>query len=187
MMEMDEDRMAYLQAPVIITASQRDFLLEPFVHHMTPVFTPPSYRSPPPGFNSPSSSLGREGGPVSSLSAFEGKDSRTTVMLKRIPRKLTRIELCALLSSIPELAGSFDFTHIPWDSSRQSSRGFAFVNFVDPLHVGILADALEIGNVPIQLKGCLLKYARQQGDRESLVELVAGDYSGGLLKSNEWR
>ena len=115
------------------------------------------------------------GGLVETTTAFLGQDPRTTVMLKRIPRKMTSPELLDILTQVPGLENSFDFLHIPWDSARNTSRGFAFVNFNSPLHVGILSDAVDSGALPQELRNAELRYARIQGDAKSLTQLVKGD------------
>jgi RNA recognition motif 2 len=113
------------------------------------------------------------GGLVDTATAFLGQDERTTVMLKRIPRKMTSLELAEIVDSVNGLKDSFDFCHIPWDASRNTSRGFAFINFISPLHVGILSDAIQSGILPQELKNCELRYARIQGDALTLSILVS--------------
>jgi hypothetical protein len=112
---------------------------------------------------------------VDTTSAFLGHDARTTVMLKRIPRKMTSGELVDILNNVPGLEDSFDFLHIPWDSARNTSRGFAFVHFSSPLHVGILSDAVQSASLPLELRNCELRYARIQGDASSLSQLIKSD------------
>ena len=126
----------------------------------------------------PSSSGGAytsAGGLVDTTSAFLGLDARTTVMLKRIPRKMTSGELVDILTQVHGLENSFDFLHIPWDSARNTSRGFAFVHFSSALHVGILSDAVQSGALPVELRNCELRYARIQGDAASLSQLIKSD------------
>lgn len=140
-------------APLILTAAQRDVLLS----------------------SSTEIKEDQSGGAVDASRAFLGDDARTTIMIKRIPRKLTCAELHDLLDSINGIHGSYNFLHIPWDHNRQTSRGFAFVNFSSSLHVGILADALVTAHVPEALRNCELRYARIQGTAESLHMLVKAE------------
>jgi hypothetical protein len=140
-------------SPLILTATQRDLLL--YSRHGDETFS--------------------SGGLVDASKAFLGDDQRTTIMVKRIPRKLTCAELSELLDRINGVQGSYNFLHIPWDHNRQTSRGFAFVNFTSCLHVGIFADALTTGNVPEALRNCELRYARIQGTAESLHQLVKSE------------
>ena len=140
-------------APLVLTAAQRDILLS----------------------SNCQAKDDQSGGTVDAARAFLGDDSRTTIMIKRIPRKLTCAELHELLDSINGIHGSYNFLHIPWDHNRQTSRGFAFVNFSSSLHVGILADALNTSSVPESLKNCELRYARIQGTAESLHMLVKAE------------
>lgn len=61
--------------------------------------------------------------------------TNTTIMLRNVPRSLTRTMLLAELES-QGLAGKFDFVYLPvdFDESTQCGRNFghAFVNFVHP-------------------------------------------------------
>jgi hypothetical protein len=171
--------------PVLLSEYERDFLfgLPPGTPTQlstgmmsTPLSTRPSEGSvgmAPPG--SHPSAFSSAGGLVDTASAFLGQDSRTTVMLKRIPRKMTSNELVEILNRVPGLAQSFDFLHIPWDSARNTSRGFAFVHFSSPLHVGILSDAVQSGSLPPELRNCELRYARIQGDAASLSQLIKSE------------
>lgn len=54
----------------------------------------------------------------------------TSLMFRRLPRKLTSQEL---LSEIHEVVGarSVDFLHVPRGRRQSTNVGFAFVNFVD--------------------------------------------------------
>ena len=154
-------------APIILNAEQRDIILS-----IRPVQAPPSLQS---AASQATSVDDASGGMVDAGRAFLGEDSRSTIMIKRIPRKLTCPDLHHLLDSINGMQGSYNFLHIPWDHNRQTSRGFAFVNFISSLHVGILADALNTGSVQDALKNCELRYARIQGTAESLHLLVTAD------------
>ena len=46
------------------------------------------------------------------------------------------------------------------------------MNLKDCWHVGVLAAALESGNVPDELRTASLRYAREQGDKESLQRFL---------------
>ena len=168
---------AYL--PVILSEYERDLLfgvapsspMPTGTTSPTPLSTRPSEGS----LGVPSGAFSSAGGLVDTASAFLGQDGRTTVMLKRIPRKMTSNELVDILNRVPGLEQSFDFLHIPWDSARNTSRGFAFVHFSSPLHVGILSDAVQSGCLPAELRNCELRYARIQGDADSLSQLIKSD------------
>ena len=141
-------------APLMLSAAQRDFSLSS---------------------SNDDGGISNSGGIVDASRAFMGEDSRTTIMVKRIPRKLTCAELHHLLDHINGIKDTYNFLHIPWDHNRQTSRGFAFVNFSSSLHVGIFADALTTGAVPEPLRNCELRYARIQGTAESLHQLVKSE------------
>ena len=166
--------------PLLLSSDQRDLLWAIAPEH-TPLSTPRQRDVSGESSVSPgqvSRSVSSSGGDVDVRAAYYSEDPRTTVMLKRISRRLTRPDLWQVLQRVKGLENSFDFIHIPWDNSRQSSRGFGFVNFIDPVHVGILADALNTGVVPEELRGVSVKYARQQGDRDWLTRFVEGDGKG---------
>lgn len=62
-----------------------------------------------------------------------GKDKRTTLMLRNIPNKYS------IQNIIDEIIGGFggkyDYINMPVDYERKLNLGYAFINFVDPLHI----------------------------------------------------
>mmetsp|Transcript_119640 Transcript_119640/g.333907 ORF Transcript_119640/g.333907 Transcript_119640/m.333907 type:complete len:464 (+) Transcript_119640:73-1464(+) len=57
-----------------------------------------------------------------------GKDQRTTVMVRNIPKVCTRDDFAQLLANCG-LADRYDFFYMPFDKRRNDHCGFAFVNF----------------------------------------------------------
>ena len=59
-----------------------------------------------------------------------GRDTRTTIMIKNIPLKYTedlfRVEL-------REFNGKYDLLYMPFDYDKNMNRGYALINFVNPL------------------------------------------------------
>lgn len=62
----------------------------------------------------------------------KGTDKTTTVMIRNIPIKYTD-EL--LLDSLDEFKGKFNCLYMPFDFNQNGNRGYAFINFVNPLHI----------------------------------------------------
>ena len=61
-----------------------------------------------------------------------GKDIRTTVMIRNIPIKYTD-EI--LKESLSEFNGKYDCLYMPYDYEKNGNKGYAFINFVNPLHI----------------------------------------------------
>ena len=61
-----------------------------------------------------------------------GKDTRTTVMIRNIPIKYTDQILTNALS---EFNGKYDCLYMPYDYEKNGNKGYAFINFVNPLHI----------------------------------------------------
>ena len=61
-----------------------------------------------------------------------GKDLRTTVMIRNIPIKYTD-EI--LKEALNEFNGKYDCLYMPYDYEKNGNKGYAFINFVNPLHI----------------------------------------------------
>ena len=61
-----------------------------------------------------------------------GKDKRTTVMIRNIPIKYTDD---ILTEEISEFNGKYDCLYMPFDYEKNGNKGYAFINFVNPLHI----------------------------------------------------
>ena len=61
-----------------------------------------------------------------------GKDMRTTIMIRNIPIKYTD-EI--LNESLAEFDGKYDCLYMPYDYEKNGNKGYAFINFVNPLHI----------------------------------------------------
>jgi RNA recognition motif-containing protein len=107
-----------------------------------------------------------------------GKDNRTTIMVRNLPIKYTE-EL--LLSEFEEFAGKFDCLYMPYDYERNGNRGFAFVNFKNPLHILIFSERFQgkpwkFGKSMESRKICDLNMANYQGINE--IKKHARNYKG---------
>ncbi|KAI6247737.1 Meiosis protein mei2 [Erysiphe necator] len=63
----------------------------------------------------------------------EGVDVRTTIMLRNIPNKIDQSTLKSILDETSH--GKYDFAYLRIDFSNDCNVGYAFVNFIDPLHI----------------------------------------------------
>ena len=61
-----------------------------------------------------------------------GKDTRTTVMIRNIPIKYTD-EI--LNEALVEFHGKYDCLYMPYDYEKNGNKGYAFINFLNPLHI----------------------------------------------------
>ena len=61
-----------------------------------------------------------------------GKDTRTTVMIRNIPIKYTDD---ILIDALDEFKGKYDCLYMPFDYEKKGNKGYAFINFVNPLHI----------------------------------------------------
>ena len=61
-----------------------------------------------------------------------GKDTRTTVMIRNIPIKYTDD---ILIEALKEFSGKYDCLYMPYDFENNGNKGYAFINFVNPLHI----------------------------------------------------
>ena len=61
-----------------------------------------------------------------------GKDIRTTIMIRNIPIKYTDN---ILNETFKEFHGKYDCLYMPYDHEKKGNKGYAFINFVNPLHI----------------------------------------------------
>ena len=61
-----------------------------------------------------------------------GKDTRTTIMIRNIPIKYTD-EI--LNETFRDFYGKYDCLYMPFDYEKNGNKGYAFINFVNPLHI----------------------------------------------------
>lgn len=61
------------------------------------------------------------------------QDTRTTLVLRKLPSGMSRDAVVDLLDS-KELRGSYDFFYMPWNFEENIGLGYAFVNFITNSH-----------------------------------------------------
>jgi hypothetical protein len=162
--------------PVLLTEQQRDFLLllsgvspsqvlaeEAAVQLLATAFTVKL-----------ATGVGRFGEAVDPEAARD--DERTTVMIRKIPRRLTHEDLDIMLNrQTPGLESQVEFLYLPRDMARRSNRGFCFVNFHSSEGVSCLTSLLTEEarmSLPEGLRRCQVFYAKVQGRGEQLRKVI---------------
>ena len=104
-----------------------------------------------------------------------GKDLRTTTMIRNIPIKYTN-EI--LLEELHEFNGKYDCLYMPYDYEKNRNKGYAFINFVDPLHILYFYEKFngKKWNHSESLKICQLNCANLQGIYE--IQKHSNNYKG---------
>ena len=64
---------------------------------------------------------------------IRGVDLRTTIMVRNIPNKYSTQHLLAEIDKVSK--NCYDFFYLPQDNENNCNLGYAFINFVDPLHI----------------------------------------------------
>ena len=110
-----------------------------------------------------------------------GKDKRTTLMIKNIPNKYT---ISTFLDEINNAFNNkYDIFYLPIDYCNKCNLSFAFINFVDPLHIIDFYERYR-GRKWKRFnseKICELVYVKIQGKRE----LVSHFEKGKVLHSHQ--
>lgn len=102
-----------------------------------------------------------------------GEESRTTVMVRNIPKACSRESFVEMLTSCT-LGDRYTFFYMPFDKRRSVHCGFAFVNFKAPHDVLTLHDGISnfswqgfpTGNRATPTTPPALSYARLQGQEQ---------------------
>mmetsp|Transcript_39216 Transcript_39216/g.92326 ORF Transcript_39216/g.92326 Transcript_39216/m.92326 type:complete len:441 (+) Transcript_39216:152-1474(+) len=107
---------------------------------------------------------------INAESIANGKDKRTTVMVRRLTGPNARADLEGLLDRCG-LGKRYNFFYMPCKEHRNVHAGFAFVNFIAPDDVLRLHTAMENGmwsevTGGSESKSPLVSYARFQGQTE---------------------
>jgi len=67
-----------------------------------------------------------------------GKDKRTIMMIRNVPNKYTLSNIVDEINT--HFLGKYDYINLPVDPERKLNLGYAFINFVDPLHIVLFYD-----------------------------------------------
>ena len=100
---------------------------------------------------------------------LEGREKRTTLMVRNIPNKYTQSMLLEELNEV--LHRKFDFFYLPIDFRKKTNMGYAFINMIDPVATATLVRQFhgKGWRSSKSEKICQISYARIQG-KHSLVE-----------------
>ena len=106
---------------------------------------------------------------------LSGKDTRTTVMIRNIPIKYTED---ILIEALDEFKGKYDCLYMPFDYEKKGNKGYAFINFVDPLHILYFHEKFYGKKWPLfdSSKICELNSANFQGIYE--IQKHSKNYKG---------
>ena len=94
-----------------------------------------------------------------------GKNTCTTVMIRNIPIKYTDK---ILNEELEEFKGKYDCLYVPYDYEKNGNKGYAFINFVHPLHILYFYEKFNGKKWKYfeSLKICELNFAHFQGINE---------------------
>ena len=106
---------------------------------------------------------------------ISGKDTRTTVMIRNIPIKYTD---SILINALEEFKGKYDCLYMPYDYEKKGNKGYAFINFVNPLHILYFHEKFCGKKWPLfeSSKICELNSANFQGINE--IQKHSKNYKG---------
>lgn len=109
-----------------------------------------------------------------------GKDTTTTVMIRNIPIKYTD-EL--IIEALEEFKGKFNCFYMPYDFNKNGNRGYAFINFINPLHILYFYEKFNHKKWKYfdSMKICELNAAHFQGISE--IQKHAKNYRGPKIPS----
>ena len=111
---------------------------------------------------------------INLIDIIRNKDTRTTLMIKNIPNKYN---ISTFLDEINlYFKDTYDILYLPIDFINNCNLGFAFINFVEPLHI-ILFYELYRGKKWKKFnseKICELSYAKFQGKKELISHFEKG-------------
>lgn len=96
-------------------------------------------------------------------------------MIRNIPIKYSDD---LLLKELEEFKGKFDCLYLPFDYERDGNRGYAFINFIHPIHVLFFFEKFECKSWKYieSKKICELNLANYQGINE--IKRHARNYKG---------
>ena len=102
---------------------------------------------------------------------IKGTDERTTVMIRHIPNKYTSQTLLDELNIICK--NKYDFFYLPIDNDNDCNLGYAFINFINPLHIVHFYHIFKARKWKLYKsnKECDLTFAKFQGKSELTANL----------------
>ena len=106
---------------------------------------------------------------------INGKDTRTTVMIRNIPIRYTDK---MLINELEEFKNKFDCIYLPYDYEKKGNKGYGFINFIHPYHILLFHEKFQHKTWTYfeSKKICELNAANFQG--RSDIEKHAKNYKG---------
>ena len=106
---------------------------------------------------------------------INGKDKRTTIMIRNIPIKY-KDEM--LIEELSNFKGKFDCLYVPHDYEKGGNKGYGFINFVHPFHILLFCSKFQNKTWTYfeSKKICELNFANFQGIYE--IQKHAKNYKG---------
>lgn len=112
---------------------------------------------------------------INLMDIANGKDKNTTLMIRNIPIKYTDEMLQKELKCFEN---KYDCLYMPFDYEKNGNKGYAFINFVNPLHILLFYELFhgKSWNYFESKKICELNLANFQGINE--IKRHAKNYKG---------
>ena len=97
---------------------------------------------------------------------LKGIDTRTTVMIRHIPNKYSYKNLLEEINIVCK--DKYDFFYLPQDSENNCNLGYAFINFINPLHIVYFYNIFKSRKWLLfnSFKECDLTFGKYQGKNE---------------------
>ena len=103
-----------------------------------------------------------------------GLESRTTLMIKKVPRKYTLEILRREVDEVLACTNTYDLLYLPVDSAKMTNRGYAFINFTSPESVAVFVRAFrsrEWCELNRRNKVAVIQWAYVQGRDATLAHI----------------
>jgi hypothetical protein len=103
-----------------------------------------------------------------------GTESRTTLMIKKVPRKYTLDILRREVNEVLACRNPYDLLYLPVDSAKMTNRGYAFINFTAPESVAVFVRAFrrrEWAELNRRSKVAVIQWAYVQGRDATLAHI----------------
>jgi hypothetical protein len=97
---------------------------------------------------------------------IKGIDKRTTIMIRHIPNKYSCQNIIDEINIVCK--DKYDFFYLPLDFENNCNLGYAFINFIDPLHIIFFYNIFKSRKWLHynSYKECDLTFAKYQGKHE---------------------
>ena len=113
---------------------------------------------------------------------IKGIEKRTTVMIRHIPNRYNYQNLVEEINIVCK--DKYDFLYLPIDPGNNCNLGYAFINFINPLHIVYFYDTFKSRKWLYfnSFKECDLTFAKYQGKSE-----LTSNFEKNIYKSDDKR